>query len=197
MNVAVNILALALATALLVRFRIRVTRQWNRWRCEVRCGRFTLIDTARRAGYRRRRPNREGVVKPWKRFPVARFIELAPDLMRAAGRGLRFLLRRIRLDCIRISGTLEGSDPAETGIACGLIVGLVALIETRTPAAHVAVNPGFMGEGTHVWIEGEASVQIATLVALPFIIFFLLPKKALVQFAIENLRRQSWSSKTS
>src|SRR5688572_10992241 len=92
----------ALGAALLVRFRIRITRQYDRWRCEVRYGRVALIDTNRGKGHQRKAVKPESKTKRRKGLSVSRFMEIAPSLMRAAGRGLRFLLRRTRLDRLRI-----------------------------------------------------------------------------------------------
>ena len=62
----------------------------------------------------------------------------------------------------------------------------MSLAQTRTSVAQVAITPAFMGGGTHLCIDVQASIQTATLAALPFIVFFYLPKKALVQLAIQN-----------
>jgi len=175
-----------LAAVLLVRFRIRVTREYDQWRCEVRYGRVSVMDTNRTTIHRRKAVKPKSKTTRRKGLPVSRYIEIAPSVMRAAARALRFLLQHTRVDHFRVSGTVEGSDPAETGVLCGLIGAFVSLVQARTSAAQVAIIPEFMGGGTHLWIDVEASIQTATLVALPFIIFFYLPKKALVQLAIQN-----------
>ena len=171
---------------MLVRFRFRVIRENDQWHCEVRYGRFALIDAAQRGPHREKATKQKKTAKRRKRFRVTRSIETAPGLMRAAGCGLRFLVRHTRMDHIKVSGSVEASDPAETGVLYGLIEALVSLAQTRTSVAQVAITPEFMGGGTHLCIDVQASIQTATLAALPFIVFFYLPKKALVQLAIQN-----------
>jgi hypothetical protein len=175
--------------ALLVRFKVRVTGTPDGWRGEVRYGKFALVDTAHRSSRKQRKVKRKSGARRKRSFPYGRFIEMMPGLIHGANRGLRFLLKRIRLDRCAISGTLEGSDPAETGILFALLYALVDLLETRISKLQVAVVPEFMHGGTRLWFEGEASTRTGTLVALPFVVLFHLPKMALVQFAVESLRR--------
>jgi hypothetical protein len=175
-------------TLLLVRFKARVTRRHDGWRFELRYGKFALLDTAdgrrrKRRGVRRKSRTRK------REFPVVRFIEMVPGSIRAAARGLRFLLERVRLDRCIISGTLEASDPAETGYTYALLSALDGLLETRFPKVEIALVPEFMHGGTQLWFEGEASIRTAALVAFPFVVLFHLPKKALAKFAMESLRR--------
>ena len=187
MTFLVTILVLCVA-ALSVRFKVRVTGNPDGWRCEARYGKFALVDTAIRKSTKQRTVKRKKT-RPTRTFPVGRFIEMMPDLIHAAGRGLTFLFNRIRLDHCTISGILEGSDPAETGILFALLCAFDGLLETRISKLKVAVVPEFMHRGTRLWFEGEASARSGTLVAFPFVVLFHLPKRALAQFAIETLRR--------
>jgi hypothetical protein len=114
---------------------------------------------------------------------------MAPGLIHGASSGLRFLLKRTRLESCRISGTLQGSDPAETGILFALLSALGGLLETQISKLQMAVVPEFMHGGTRLWFEGEVSTRTGTLLAFPFVVLFHLPKRALAHFAIESLRR--------
>jgi hypothetical protein len=178
-----------ITVALLVRFKIRVSGRPDGWRCEVRYGKFALVDTAVRKGKIQRTVQRKSGARRKRKFPSGPFIEMVPGLIHGASSGLRFLLKHTRLDRCRISGTLEGSDPAETGILFGLLCALGDLLETQISKLQVAIVPEFMDGGTRLWFEGEASTRTGTLLAFPFVVLLHVPKKALAHFAIESLRR--------
>jgi hypothetical protein len=178
-----------ITVALLVRFKIRVTGKPDGWHCEVRYGRFALIDTARRKSRKPGTVKRESRARRRRRFPSGPFIETVPGLIHGASSGLRFLLKRTRFERCRISGTLEGSDPAETGILFALLCALRGLLETQISKLQVAVVPEFTHGGTRLWFEAEASTRMGNLLAFPFVVLFHLPKRALAHFAVESLRR--------
>ena len=174
---------------LMVRLRLRVSHQPDRWRFELRYGRFTLVDTARRKEQRPTGVRRKTGPRRRRNIPLTGIIKMMPRLIHAAWQGVTFLLKRTRFEVCRISGTFAASDPAETGVLCALFCTLGGLLEEQGSKVQLAVGPEFMDGGTQLWFEGEASARAGTLMALPFVVLFHLPKRALAQFAIQSIRR--------
>jgi hypothetical protein len=115
--------------------------------------------------------------------------EAAPQFIVAGWQALTFLLRHIRFDRCAIAGTIEGYDPAQTGMLFACLSTLNGVFSGWFSRLHVAVEPGFLQQGTHLWFEAEVSIRAAALLMFPFVFLLHAPKRKLARIAIDSLRR--------
>lgn len=179
------------ATAVLVaRLRLSVVRATDGWRVALRYGIFSLMSIGPHR-IRKRRARRSAAPKRKRRLtvPFRALLEATPQLVPASWRSLRFLVRHTRLDRCAIGGSIEGGDPAETGMLFACLSLLVGFLGVWFSKVDVAVEPGFLQQGTYLWFEAELSIRAAALLVFPLVFLFHAPKKKLVRIAISSIRR--------
>ncbi len=188
MAFAIIIAIFLTALLLLVRLKLIVNRDSERWRVQARFGNLLLFDSKKNQ-MKRPRVKRKPKNKTRRVVPLKPLLELLPDIFLSCSRGVRFLLSRIQINRCAIFGRFEGSDPAQTAVLCGWLFGLAAALQNSVPQLDIAVVPGYMDQGSQIFINAEASIRVAALLAFVFVILFHLPKRAMVQFVFESLRR--------
>jgi hypothetical protein len=170
-----------------MRFRLKIDVRPGELRVRLHYGVFAIMDSDRRRE-RKAAPKRRNR-RPANFLFQRRLVRLAPDLIRAAMRGLQFVLKHTRFDNCTVEGVLRTDDPAHTGILFGLLCTLTELIGIWFSKLRVAVVPDFGDKEAMLSVQVEGSLRAAVLLALPVVILFHLPKVATTQLLIVGLRR--------
>jgi len=138
----------------------------------------------RKARKRRRAPGRKRWRVSWRRL-IALFPEAASAVWKSGG----FLVRRCRIEHLRIEGPIGTSDPAVTGMLWGAVSAAQEGI-LATGVGRSRLWPDF-GEGrTQITVDATLSVAAGSLLATPLLLVWHLPKRELWRAVRwERLRR--------
>ena len=124
---------------------------------------------------------------------VRDWLVLIPDGLKAVVAGLHYLLRRTRIERLRVAGTIGTDDPSESGIAVGAIHALHGSLGPWARAIDLSIEPDFETERTAIVAEGAVHVRVGTLLATPLVMLWHLPKRKMWRAWRAGRRRQSSS----
>jgi len=105
------------------------------------------------------------------------WLKLAPEGLQALQRGLIYLLRRVRIDNLRIAGTVGTEDPADTGMLIGAIYAAYGALQPWSRPIELTIAPDFDEEGCAISFRGRVSVRLGVLIGMPFVVLRHLPKR--------------------
>lgn len=128
---------------------------------------------------RKRKPRRADGRRRW-RWSWRRLIGLLPEAAGAVWKGGGFLVRRCRIEYLRIEGPIGTPDPALTGMLWGAVSALQDTIVTQS-VAQVRLWPEFVEDRTQVTFDATLSVRAGALLAAPLLLVWHLPKRSLWQ----------------
>ena len=121
------------------------------------------------------------------------WLKLAPELLQAGGRGLKFLLRHSELRHLRLEGSVGTEDPAATGVLWGTIQAVYGALGPWGAKLELAVAPDFDEGKTSLKIDAEGAVRLWTLVVTAAVILWHLPKRKLWRLLREQRRMEKAS----
>lgn len=122
------------------------------------------------------------------------WIKLAPELLQAIGKGLKFLLRHSELRHLRLEGVIGTEDFATTGILWGTIQAVYGMLQPWGSKFELAVTPDFDEGNTRLTFDAEGAVRLVALSVTVSIILWYLPKRKIWQLLREQRRRQKKAS---
>jgi len=190
-GIVLGSLALLAALALYQRIWIKVVWGPDRRSFDVR---YLFLSfrgpRRRREGEEKKRRVREKARRG--RGDALGWLKLAPKLLRAGGKGLRFLLQHSELLHLRIEGSVGTEDPATTGILWGTIQTVNSRLGPSSKI-QLAVTPDFDEGETHLKANAEGSVRLWVLVATVVVVLWHLPKRKLWRLLREQRRRRKAS----
>lgn len=125
--------------------------------------------------------------KRWRRGALG-WLKLAPELLQAGDKGLRFLLRHSELRHLRLEGSVGTEDAATTGILWGTIWAAHGAIGPWDSRVELAVAPDFDEGNTSLKIDAEGAVRLWALLATAVVILWHLPKRKLWRLLREQRR---------
>lgn len=111
------------------------------------------------------------------RGTVWRFKRAGPDVARALWSGIRYLLRRTRVERLVVHGRLGIDDPAATGALWGLIESIRGLLPAAPEAASVDLAPDFAASRSTVTLDAIVWTRAGTLILTPAVIAWRLPAR--------------------
>jgi hypothetical protein len=112
-----------------------------------------------------------------KRGSSVDWLKLLPDGLQALQSGLIYLLRRLRIDNLRISGTVGTDDPADTGMLIGAIYAVYGALQPWSRPIELSVAPNFEEEVYAISLRGRVSVRLGVLIGMPLVVLWHLPKR--------------------
>lgn len=124
------------------------------------------------------------------------WLVLIPEGLQAVVASLRYLLRRTRIERLRVTGTIGTDDPSETGMAVGAIHALHGALGPWAHAVDLAIEPDFEAERTTIVVEGAIRVRVGVLLATPLVVLWHLPKRKMWR-AWRAGRRHKGSSRSA
>jgi len=187
-GIVLGSLALFFAVALYQRVWIDVSFGSARRSIEVRYSFFRF----RVPKPKRRRKGEEEKEKKRKGSGGALgWLKLAPEILRASGKGLKFLFRHSEIRSFRIEGRLGTGDVATTGIMFGAIQAFRGVLGRLASRLELDITPDFEEGKTGLALEVEGAVRLGTLLAVPFIVLWYLPKRELWRLLHEGRRRKA------
>jgi len=119
------------------------------------------------------------------------WLRLAPEILRASGKGLKFLFRHGEIRSFRIEGSLGTGDVATTGILFGAIQAFLGALGRLASRLELDITPDFEEGKTRLSLEVEGAVRLGTLLAVPFIVLWYLPKRKLWRLLRKGRRRKA------
>mgnify|MGYP006278145449 CR=1 FL=1 len=116
--------------------------------------------------------------KPTKRRGSALdWLKLIPEGLQVLKQGLIYLVRRLRIYDLRVSGTIGTDDPADTGMLIGAIYALYGALQPWSRPVELTIAPDFEAEVYAISLRGRVSVRLGVLVAMPLVMLWHLPKR--------------------
>ncbi len=112
-----------------------------------------------------------------KRGGAMDWLKLLPDGLQGLKRGLVYLLRRLRIDELRIWGTVGTDDPADTGMLIGAIYAVYGALQPWSRPIELTVAPDFDGAVHAIRLRGRVSVRLGVLIGMPLVVLWHLPKR--------------------
>lgn len=105
------------------------------------------------------------------------WLKLLPEGIQALKHGLVYLFGRLRIDDLRISGTIGSDDPADTGMLIGAIYAVYGALQPWSRRVDLAIAPSFEAERFDVSARGRLSVRLGVLLGMPLVVLWHLPKR--------------------
>ena len=195
-GIVLGTLTLACALALCQRVWIKVVLGPARRAIDVR---YLLLHfrVPREHGKKRRGRKKKGQKKrAWERGEAGLgWIKLVPELLRAGGKGLRFLLRHSELRHVRVEGSIGAEDAATTGILWGLIQAAYGSLGPWGSKIELALTPDFEEGNTRLLIDAEGAVRLGVLLATLAVILRYLPKRKIWRLLWEQRHTRKGTSR--
>lgn len=173
-----------LVLALHQRVWIRVVWGPDSWSIEVR---YLLLRLRGPRKHRKREEKRKR-----RKTSVLQWVRLVPELLRALGKGLGFLIRHSQLRHLRLEGTIGTEDPATTGIVWGSIQAFRGLLPCASKL-ELTIAPDFVEQRISLTLGAEGVVRMAVVLTTITIALWYIPKRRLWSL----LRDQSRKAKKS
>jgi hypothetical protein len=183
-GVVLGSLFLLLVLALHQRVWIRVVWGPDSWSIEVR---YLLLRLRGPRKHRKREEKRKR-----RKTSVLQWVRLVPELLRALGKGLGFLIRHSQLRHLRLEGTIGTEDPATTGIVWGSIQAFRGLLPCVSKL-ELTIAPDFVEQRISLTLGAEGVVRMAVVLTTITIALWYIPKRRLWSL----LRNQSRKAKKS
>jgi len=183
-GVVLGSLFLLLVLALHQRVWIRVVWGPDSWSIEVR---YLLLRLRGPRKHRKREEKRKR-----RKTSVLQWARLVPELLRALGKGLGFLIRHSQLRHLRLEGTIGTEDPATTGIVWGSIQAFRGLLPCASKL-ELTIAPDFVEQRISLTLGAEGVVRMAVILTTITIVLWYIPKRRLWSL----LRDQSRKAKKS
>lgn len=196
MTLIFALLAAALALSLLLAQRLRLSLTWGPDGRSIRL-RYLMIRlgsdrrpaskteaaarreaAARKKEKKARKKRRDPSGRRRWRASWPRLIALLPEATAAVWKSVGFLVRRCRIEHLRIEGPIGTSDPALTG----MLWGAVAPVQEAVLAlglGQARLWPEFVDGRTELTFDATLSVAAGSLVATPLVLVWHLPKRRL------------------
>jgi len=185
-GVVLGILFLLLVLALHQRVWIKIVCGPDGQSIEVR---YLLL---RLRGPRRHRKRKEK--RKRRKTSVAQLATLGPELLRALGKGLGFLIRHSQLRHLRLEGTIGTQDPASTGILWGSIQAFHGLLRPWASKFELAIAPDFVEGRVWLTLDAEGAMRMAVILATMTIILWYIPKRRLWSLLRDQRRKAKKST---
>lgn len=130
-----------------------------------------------------------------RKTSVLQWIRLAPELLRALGKGLGFLIRHSQLRHLRLEGTIGTEDPATTGIVWGSIQAFRGLLPCASKL-ELTIAPDFVEEHVRLTLDAEGVMRMAIILTTITIVLWYIPKRRLWSL-LRDQRRKAKKSTSS
>ncbi len=183
-GVVLGSLFLLLVLALHQRVWIRVVWGPDSRSIEVR---YVLLRLRGPRKHRKREEKRKR-----RKTSFLQWVRLVPELLRALGKGLGFLIRHSQLRHLRLEGTIGTEDPATTGIVWGSIQAFRGLLPCASKL-ELTIAPDFVEQRISVTLDVEGVVRMAVVLTTITIVLWYIPKRRFWSL----LRDQSRKAKKS
>ncbi len=143
---------------------------------------------------RERRKAKKKKKRKMRRTGTLGWLKLAPELLQASSKGLKFLLRHSELRHLRLEGSVGTEDVALTGILWGTIRATHGALGPRGSKLELAVTPDFPEGKTSLTLDAEGAVRLGALLATAAIIVWYLPKRKIWRLLREQrrIKKTSW-----
>lgn len=185
-GVVLGILFLLLVLALHQRVWIKVVWGPDGRSIEVR---YLLLHLRGPRRHRKRKEKRKR-----RKTSVLQWVRLAPELLRALGKGLGFLIRHSQLRHLRLEGTIGTQDPASTGILWGSIQAFHGLLRLWASKFELAIAPDFVEGRVRLTLDAEGAMRMAVILATMTIILWYIPKRRLWSLLRDQRRKAKKST---
>ncbi len=119
---------------------------------------------------------------------VLRWVRLVPELVRALGKGLGFLVRHSQLRHLRLEGTIGTEDPAITGIVWGSIQAFRGLLPCASKL-ELTIAPDFVEERVSLTLDAEGVMRMAVVLTTITIVLWYIPKRRLWSLLRDRSRK--------
>ena len=129
-----------------------------------------------------------------RKTSVLRWVRLVPELLRALGKGLGFLVRHSQLRHLRLEGTIGTEDPASTGILCGSIEAFCGLLRLLVPGVELAIAPDFVEERVSLTLDAKIAMRMAVILTTITIVLWYMPKRRLWNLSRDQRRKAKKST---
>jgi len=185
-GIVLGSLAVFFAVALYQRVWIDVSFGLARRSIEVRYLFFRFrVPKRRRKGEEEKEKKRKGS------GGALGWLRLAPEILRASGKGLKFLFRHGEIRSLQIEGSLGTGNVATTGILFGAIQAFRGALGRLASRLELDITPDFEEGKTGLALEVEGAVRLGTLLVVPFIVLWYLPKRKLWRLLRKGRRRKA------
>lgn len=183
--------SLVLLSALALGQRLSIRAVWGPDHRSIDVRYLLLRFRAPGRGKKVKKKRKRAKEKAWKRRKgTLGWLKLAPELLQAGGRGLKFLLRHSELRRLRLEGSVGSEDPALAGVLWGTIQTAYGTLGPWGSKIELAVAPDFDEGKTHLKIDAEGAMRLGTLLATAVVILWHLPKRKLWRLLREQRRRK-------
>lgn len=115
-------------------------------------------------------------------------LKLIPESLLALKSALSYLVKRLRIDELRVSGTVGTDDPAETGTLIGAIYAVYGALQPWSRNVELSIRPDFEAGDSAVQARGRVSVRLGTVIGLFVVLLWHLPKRRIWR----TWRAQRW-----
>jgi hypothetical protein len=184
-GVVLGSLFLLLVLALHQRVWIRVVWGPDSWSIEVR---YLLLRLRGPRKHRKREEKRKR-----RKTSVLQWVRLVPELLRALGKGLGFLIRHSQLRHLRLEGTIGTEDPATTGIVWGSIQAFRGLLPCASKL-ELTIAPDFVEQRISLTLGAEGVVRMAVVLTTITIALWYIPKRRLWSLLRDKSRKAKKST---
>jgi len=117
-----------------------------------------------------------------------------PELLRALGKGLGFLIIHSQLRHLRLEGTIGTEDPASTGILCGSIEAFCRLLWLSVPGFELAIAPDFVEQRVLLTLDAKIVMRLAVILATITVVLWHMPKRRLWSLLRDQRRKAKKST---